>query len=1247
MCRRGRKLRKFSRITLATAMLAGGQAFGQVDATWVGPVAFSHDPLFASQPGPVTVLNQGHDWTDVTRWSAAAFPTAGGRAEIMQPGLGAIPASDRAARLVVTLDQSITLRELEMSNPGGFDLTDTQPAANAWLLTADGGLTLRATRQPAEAPSGFSVNRLGNNLNVPVGGLGGVTVTGGAVVTLGRHGDFAGALAITDGILAVTNQTSGADYDARLGTHGGPMTLTRGTLRLTQFGSSGAPVATLNRGMHLASDGTINLSSSAGWSLNGAVSGPGSLQVDGESVTFSAASPMTGAVRFRAASVTLSGSMSSAASVDAVGSLTLYRGAGTLPLLNHLGDDASLDLRGATLTLKSVDAAPFSETVGTVTLRAGGSSLRSTGWSASTTLDAASLQRAERTGLFIDAPGLGTGVTSIVFGNSAALLRGGDVVPLATSAPVVPWMWASTGGVVGGPVSHGAGRGSLVTSGPTGLRPLDLVTGYVQSIAAAGSTQNVRVTSNQSISNPGRTINALLIGSSTNLDTGNPSTISGGTLTIQTGAVLNTTRGNTVFNPLQFGAAEAVIISASTAGPAGDQGLSLWGALHGSGGLTKLGPGNMFLGGASTLTGTVTVAGGRLTVIDNVLPNVAGPLGQSNDPVVLLAGGTLPGATENGSQPRLSNGQAGGSLTIARPVIIRGETHARALGAIIDNAGDGGVLNLAGLLSLESTEAPLGVTRGTVIFAGGIVGPGRIRDWGNATLRFAGANPGWTGGLEVGLNDTTRGIIELAAPGALGTGPVFVGGGARSTISQSPGGGPVSNAITFAPAGGGSVLTFEGAVTLAGPVDFGTNIGRPIAVPAGSSVAIVGGAQNGSMRLLAGDFGAGQISGGTLTLAAPTMLDGRIFIGDAGGTAFAATAGGTLRVTDSAGLGSAGVQIDAPGSMLQLDGSSANLTLSPRTVLLRHNGVASLGALHNAGGHNTLGGNVVVLEDASIGVAGGTSLRVLGDVTDWQAKLGEPATSRLSKTGLGVLSVSRLARLNLETGTYRTDRAADNALAGVSVEAGTLRLSTDAAVDRNLVVSVLQSLSISPGATLDVARASVVIDYDVVDPASQLVAWVDSGFAGGSWGGTGITSALAAADASRRLGVGVVRATEISGDASREFAGQKLDDSSVVVTLALYGDANVDGRVNIDDFGTLAARFNLAGGWAQGDFDYNHAVNIDDFAALARNFNTSFDVVSQQVGTRAVPEPAGLAWLLCGARMARRRQNAAQPGKTH
>lgn len=96
------------------------------------------------------------------------------------------------------------------------------------------------------------------------------------------------------------------------------------------------------------------------------------------------------------------------------------------------------------------------------------------------------------------------------------------------------------------------------------------------------------------------------------------------------------------------------------------------------------------------------------------------------------------------------------------------------------------------------------------------------------------------------------------------------------------------------------------------------------------------------------------------------------------------------------------------------------------------------------------------------------------------------------------------------------------------------------------------------------------------------------------------------------------------------------------VFLTEFGDTNLDRTVNINDFATLAANFNVAGGWSSGNFNGDALVNIADFAVLASNFNyvntaEFVPLPGAMINRGLVPEPSA-ALLLVGCAALRRRK---------
>lgn len=101
---------------------------------------------------------------------------------------------------------------------------------------------------------------------------------------------------------------------------------------------------------------------------------------------------------------------------------------------------------------------------------------------------------------------------------------------------------------------------------------------------------------------------------------------------------------------------------------------------------------------------------------------------------------------------------------------------------------------------------------------------------------------------------------------------------------------------------------------------------------------------------------------------------------------------------------------------------------------------------------------------------------------------------------------------------------------------------------------------------------------------------------------------------------------DLTGDDLITGGGLSNTDTVELVRNILgteFGDANLDGNVNIGDLTLLAGSFGSAGGWANGDFTGDGTINIGDLTVLAGNFGFT-------ASPTAVPEPASLALLALG-----------------
>jgi hypothetical protein len=171
------------------------------------------------------------------------------------------------------------------------------------------------------------------------------------------------------------------------------------------------------------------------------------------------------------------------------------------------------------------------------------------------------------------------------------------------------------------------------------------------------------------------------------------------------------------------------------------------------------------------------------------------------------------------------------------------------------------------------------------------------------------------------------------------------------------------------------------------------------------------------------------------------------------------------------------------------------------------------------------------------------------------------------------------------------------------------------------------------------ASGFVIFDYEDAgaSPFDALRAQVVAGYNGGSWFvPENITDVIVstAAAATPGTGVGYAEASAVLGPVGGTFGGEGVDGTEVLMRFTRYGDANLDGTVNLQDFNRLAANFGGSNKvWHEGDFNYDEAVNLVDFNRLAANFGLSaagptVTPADWAALASAVPEPCSAAGLV-------------------
>ncbi len=282
---------------------------------------------------------------------------------------------------------------------------------------------------------------------------------------------------------------------------------------------------------------------------------------------------------------------------------------------------------------------------------------------------------------------------------------------------------------------------------------------------------------------------------------------------------------------------------------------------------------------------------------------------------------------------------------------------------------------------------------------------------------------------------------------------------------------------------------------------------------------------------------------------------------------------GDLIARSATALGSAaGVTVVNSGATLAFEnvGAYAN----NETIYIAGGGdelPTSLGALQNLAGNNHVPGDVIATAFSKIGVLGG-SLRVAG----------VRGASQVDKIGPGTLTADY----------YR--------LSALRVVASTVAVSAKGASGDPAGTTRLDFLTVEPGTTFDITNNAVVVDYDFTSPFPALQALIISAYNNGAWDQPGITSSMANGS---QFGVGYTEASDLTVIPATFGT---VDSTAVLFRHTRYGDADLDGLVNLNDFNRLAANFGASNTvWSQGNFNFDNFTNLSDFNLLAANFGLS------------------------------------------
>jgi hypothetical protein len=268
--------------------------------------------------------------------------------------------------------------------------------------------------------------------------------------------------------------------------------------------------------------------------------------------------------------------------------------------------------------------------------------------------------------------------------------------------------------------------------------------------------------------------------------------------------------------------------------------------------------------------------------------------------------------------------------------------------------------------------------------------------------------------------------------------------------------------------------------------------------------------------------------------------------------------------------------------------------------------------------------------------------------------------------------LSQFASINtLDTnlGTFTVTGGRKFTTAGTLTNSGTVRVGGGGS-------ALKVTAPLTNTGTIDVSGA-LLVDYAPADASPLPTIQSQIAFArhDGLWDRAGISSSAARAASPPITTLGAIEGSDyIAATGTTTFAGLPVDSSAALVKYTYYGDANLSGAIDFDDYVRIDVGFNTQlTGWFNGDFNYSGAVNFDDYVLIDIAFNTqsgtlgrAVDYLSgedrgapglddaavatvvnhfQQFGSTyaanflaAVPEPASMAIAAAACGLARRRR---------
>jgi hypothetical protein len=312
-----------------------------------------------------------------------------------------------------------------------------------------------------------------------------------------------------------------------------------------------------------------------------------------------------------------------------------------------------------------------------------------------------------------------------------------------------------------------------------------------------------------------------------------------------------------------------------------------------------------------------------------------------------------------------------------------------------------------------------------------------------------------------------------------------------------------------------------------------------------------------------------------------------------------------------AGAGSLAMDVSTGSAQLSVLNGSQKINLP---LFLNDNTIATVAS----------GATLTVADPMTL--VGGSSLTKSGPGTmNIISQVNSPSAASFNTTAGTVnahFDLGTNVTLNATGGT--TNFHSSQHLAAVNVGSG----ATVHLVAGGNKILVTKSASLAGTGKIDLHDNDAVIDY--TGPVGTLVNDVRAHLAAGR---------LTTSSGTPTTGLGYADNATLS-PVKTSFSGETVDPSSLLIKFTYFGDADLDGDVDVADLGKLATSWQTSNNWQNGDFDYNGTVNVNDLGLLATNWQQGVGnplgpslgeaLASLGLPSASVPEPGTLVGLVLG-----------------